>query len=72
MPIYHPTATEPEILIRRHGNFSTERMDSLILPRQAFRREKLIDAVIMHHKAVWGGLIEAHFGSDTVDHVFEQ
>lgn len=71
VPIYHPISAELEALVRRNGQFTIEKVDQLVRPSLE-KSPRTNDAIVLHLRATWEGLIKAHFGNEIIDPLFQQ
>lgn len=69
LPVHHPTKEELEGLIERNTHFSIERMEAIEIPRTL---APTAEALSMHLKAGYHGLIGKHFGYEIIDEVFDR
>ncbi|KAI4321266.1 hypothetical protein MLD38_034665 [Melastoma candidum] len=71
VPYYSPTSAELEAAVARDGRFIIENIERFERPNLE-RSQGKIDAIIMHLRAGWEGVIKAHFGDDIIEPLFER
>jgi indole-3-acetate O-methyltransferase len=67
LPVYLSSAKELEEIIKNNGHFCIERLNRLNHPMMKMK----VEFHISLFRALYQGLLEAHFGRDDVDKIFE-
>lgn len=67
LPIHNPTSEELEELIKRSGCFTIESVESLVVPLPHFLTA---EAISLHLRAGFEGLLGQHFGYEIMDELF--
>ncbi|KAI4389331.1 hypothetical protein MLD38_001566 [Melastoma candidum] len=68
---YSPTSAELKAVVARDGRFVIEKIERFERPKLE-RSQRIIDAIVMHLRAGWEGIIKAHFGDDVIEPLFER
>ncbi|GMN28274.1 hypothetical protein TIFTF001_001977 [Ficus carica] len=61
-----------EALIRRNPNFTLERMEPLIRPREYLLNPDFPHQIVKHYRAVLEGLFSDHFGTEIINILFDR